>query len=176
VMEHSVEVRPATAADGGAIGAVHAASFAAGHADIFDAAFLERAGRGRSREWPRVIGKLLASTSTILVAIVDDRVTAFSNSGPADDGRGSGEIYAFFAHPDVWGTSVATTLMTETCAVLATDWKHVTLWTLEEAHRAHRFYERSGFELTGAHRIESMSDWTTTATEEHRAVEYRREL
>jgi GNAT superfamily N-acetyltransferase len=171
-----ITVRPATKRDGGAIGAVHAASFAAGYGHIFDATFLERAERGRAREWPRVIGGLLAPPRTILVALVDDRITAFSNAGPADDGRRVSEIYAFFAHPDVWGTPTATTLMRETCAALASEWNTVTLWTLEGAHRAHRFYERSGFRPTGAERVEPLSDWMTTAIVECRTIEYARSL
>jgi GNAT superfamily N-acetyltransferase len=176
VTDHELTVRPATEDDGAAIGTVHAASFAAGYAHIFDATFLERAERGRAREWPRVIGGLLRPPRTILVATLDDRITAFSNSGPADDGRPLGEIYAFFAHPDVWGTSVAATLMRETCAALGSEWEDVLLWTLDGAHRAHHFYEKAGFQSTGAERVERLSDWTTTAIVECRTIEYTRSL
>jgi GNAT superfamily N-acetyltransferase len=173
-MEQVVRTRAATEADGLDIGAVHGASFAAGYGHIFDPAFLERSVVGRARAWPRVIGDLLRQSRSIVVATVDDRIVAFSNSGPADDGGGTGEIYAFFAHADVWGTVVASTLMAETIAVLARDWDTITLWTLEGAHRAQHFYEKAGFERTGAQRVEPIGDWLTNAIVECRAIEFRR--
>ena len=39
--------------------------------------------------------------------------------------------------------------MTRTCAILAADWHEVILWTLRDAARARRFYEKTGYRASG---------------------------
>ena len=51
-------------------------------------------------------------------------------------------------------------------------WCEVFLWTLRDAARARRFYEKVGFRLTGNTRAETLTNWTTGAGAERPAVEY----
>jgi GNAT superfamily N-acetyltransferase len=169
-------VRLATVDDGPAIGEAHAAAWQTGFEHMLDSEFLHRAVTGRREGWPFAIPHLLSLSNVVLVAGYEDRVLAFSNSGPPDDGT-TVEIFAFYCHPDVWGTGLADSLMDETCSVLSTAAGHAVLWTPEHAHRAHHFYERTGFRLTGRTRTEELSDWGTSPTfAEVPAVEYQREL
>ena len=49
--------------------------------------------------------------NTLLVAERGDRVVAFTYFGPHPDGMPDAEILDLYAHPSVWGTGVAWTLM-----------------------------------------------------------------
>ena len=86
------------------------------------------------------------------------------------------EIYGFYSHPVAWGSGLASELLAETCSRFAMHSDRVILWTLREAARARRFYEKSGFELTGGQRVETLSEWTTDASAEAPAVEYAKSL
>jgi GNAT superfamily N-acetyltransferase len=87
-----------------------------------------------------------------------------------------GEIHGFYSNPAAWGTGAATLLMTEACSILATTWRDVVLWTMQEAHRARSFYEKVGFRLTGAEKREKLSNWLTGETVEQTAVQYGKPL
>ena len=50
----------------------------------------------------------------ILLAELDGRPLALSNSLPSATGPGFAEIYSFYGHPDGWGSGIAATLMTQT--------------------------------------------------------------
>jgi hypothetical protein len=65
---------------------------------VLDAEFLERATAGRRRGWQFAISHVLTPTTLVLVAGVEDRVLAFSHSGPPDDGRAALEIFGFYCH------------------------------------------------------------------------------
>jgi GNAT superfamily N-acetyltransferase len=72
---------------------------------------------------------------------------------------GEGEIYGFYAHPSVWGTGVAGTLMDGTWDALTdAGYRRVRLWTLAGANRARRFYTRYGFEESGNRRERDFGD------------------
>lgn len=169
-------VRPATAEDGPSIGVTHAASWQAGFEHIFDADFLERAVTGRRQAWRVAISNLLTPPNLVLSAGFGNRVLAFSHSEFPDNGSAA-EIFAFYCHPQAWGSGLAAALIDQTCAALATTASHTVLWTPTQAHRARRFYERSGFRLTGRARSEELDDWGSSPTcAEVPAVEYRRAL
>jgi ribosomal protein S18 acetylase RimI-like enzyme len=159
-----VFVRPATTGDGHAIGIVHAAAWNRGFGHFLDAEFLDRASAGRSNGWPQVISHILELSNLVLVAGRGPDVLAYSQSGKPDDGSVDVEIFAFYCHPDAWGTGIADALMHETCAVLSTAAHRAVLWTPSEAHRAQRFYQRSGMAPTGRTRVETLSDWQPTST------------
>jgi GNAT superfamily N-acetyltransferase len=169
-------VRPATTDDGDAIGAAHAAAWLAAYGHIFDATFLAAAADSRRAGWPRALEQLLGPPNLLLVGELDHRVVAYAHAAPSLDTRKTAEIHGFYSHPDVWGTGIAPMLMTKMCAALAGEFEDVILWTLREAHRARRFYEKAGFCATGSTRSESLSDWITGMVQEAPAVEYARPL
>jgi len=86
------------------------------------------------------------------------------------------QMLRFYLRPDVWGSGSAMALMTETCSKLSEDYGEAHLWALRDATRAHRFYEKAGFRATGAHRIESQTDWMTPEIVMRPAVQYRKTL
>jgi GNAT superfamily N-acetyltransferase len=168
-----VFVRPATTGDGRAIGEVHAAAWRSGFDHFLSVEFLQRAAAGRQTGWPYAIKHVLAVANLVFVAGRDDRVLAFSQSGPPDDGGAGLEIFAFYCDPIAWGTGLSERLLRDTCMALSERATRVILWTPDDAHRAHRFYERCGFALTGRTRRERLSDWQPTPSyEDVAAVEY----
>jgi GNAT superfamily N-acetyltransferase len=179
LIEHSddVFVRPATTDDGPAIGEIHAAAWRSGFDHFLSVEFLERAAAGRRNGWPYAITHVLALADLVFVAGRDDRVLAFSQSGRPEAGGRDLEIFAFYCDPIAWGAGLSEPLMRETCMALSEGTNRATLWTPEEAHRAHRFYERCGFSRTGRTRTERLSDWQPTPSHEDvAAVEYALQL
>ncbi|MCU1685738.1 MAG: hypothetical protein JWQ81_6477 [Amycolatopsis sp.] len=87
----------------------------------------------------------------ILLAALDGRPLALSNSLPSAARPGFAEIYSFYGHPDGWGSGIAATLMTQTLRHLRDDgYTHAHLWTLRDTPQSRRFYLKSGFTESGA--------------------------
>jgi GNAT superfamily N-acetyltransferase len=61
-------------------------------------------------------------------------------------------LHGFYVLPERWGSGVARELHEAALAELA-GCAEVRLWTLEENHRARRFYERHGWRLNGETRV-----------------------
>ena len=169
-------VRVAVPGDGTAIGEAHGAAWEQAYQDLFDPAFVARSAAGRRRGWPLAIRRHLAEDGLLLVGERNGEVMAFAHAGPARDQPALAEIYGFYSHPAAWGSGLASLLLGEICARLANRWQRVVLWTHRDAGRARRFYEKSGFALTGAERIEALSDWIGDATVLAPAVEYAKML
>lgn len=155
----TVQVRAATPADAEGITDVQVASWRAGYAHVFPESLLYADDFDSSRRafwtgWRFAPGHRLA----VAVEISDDdgteRVLAFSNYGPererARGVTGRGELYAFYAHPDAWGTGAAPALMQFTEERLqAEGFQSAVLWVLDDNPRARRFYEKFGWSATG---------------------------
>jgi GNAT superfamily N-acetyltransferase len=171
-----VRIRRATELDGEGIGETHAASWEAAYRGIFDPAFLARAAAGRRQGWPAALLRLLDGPGFVLVAERDSRIVGFAHAGPDSQDRPHAEIYGFYTHPNTWSTGAAMALMTEACSVLVAEFADVVLWTLRDAPRARRFYEKAGFAPSGAERAEPLSDWTTPDMVECITVEYHKVL
>ncbi len=106
----------------------------------------------------------------------DDEVVAFSSYGPererARGFTGRGEIWAFYAHPDVWGSGLADDLMDHTETRLkAEGFATVVLWVLKNNPRARAFYERRGWQPTGIG-----AEFDAYCEVKVPEMEYRREL
>jgi GNAT superfamily N-acetyltransferase len=173
-MTESLHVREAVAADGDAIGEAHAAAWLVAYTHIFDPDFLTAAAESRRRGWPGAIRHHLVPPNILLVGALGDRVVAFAHAMPfAPD---LAEINGFYCHPDAWGTGIAAALMTHTEGALAENFGAVFLWTLRDAARARRFYEKAGFGLTGNERPEPLTDWATGIVVRRPAVEYQKRL
>jgi GNAT superfamily N-acetyltransferase len=161
-----VLLRDATDSDAASIGAVHADAWQAAYRDLFEARWLERLVVKRRTQWADRMAAPEYAKATLLVAVRGDQVSAFAYFGPlglmADptvENAGDGEIYGFYAHPTVWGTGIAGTLLGGALDLLAeAGYSKVRLWTLAGANRARRFYTRQGFEETGATRERDFGD------------------
>jgi GNAT superfamily N-acetyltransferase len=169
-MTASIAIREAVEADGVAIGEAHCASWLAAYGHIFDADFLTAAAESRRTGWPNVIRKHLVPPQVLLVAEFDGRVVAFAHALPRS--ADVAEITGFYCHPDAWGTGVSAALMSETKRTFAATSKSAFLWTLRDAARAHHFYEKVGFGLTGNTQDHPMTNWTTGVGVACPAVEY----
>lgn len=151
-----IEVHHATAADGEALGIVHAASWEAAYAPLFDEEFAAREIASRLTRWHE---RVADPTGLIVLARVDGRPLAFSWSVPSAGRPGLAEINSFYGHPDGWGTGVAAALMTETLGRLRDDgFDGVHLWTLRDTPQSRRSYAKSGFTETGATRTRDFGD------------------
>ena len=91
----------------------------------------------------------------VFVGEADGRVVGFGFVGPERleaEGTfsGLGEVYAFYLHPDAWGSGLATPLM-ERCHAHLRDggFSDAVLWVLRDNPRARRFYEKMGWSTTG---------------------------
>jgi predicted GNAT family acetyltransferase len=175
VPNHRLRIRHAAPEDADAIGDTHAAAWNAAYTHIFDPAFLASAAQGRRDGWRQTLPRLILAPNIVLVAERDGEVIGFAHASTEAAEPAVAEIHGFYVHPDAWGSDVAEALMTQTCSALAAN-SGVVLWTLREAQRARRFYEKVGFRTTGRERAESLSDWTSGASVERPAVEYARTL
>ncbi|MER5773411.1 GNAT family N-acetyltransferase [Streptomyces sp. NPDC002039] len=94
-----------------------------------------------------------AGAAVTLLAVVDGRPLALSVTLPSASRPDFAEIASFYAHPDGWGTGVATALMDETLRPLrAQGYAGVHLWTLRDTPQSRRFYVKCGFAECGTAR------------------------
>ena len=170
-----IGVRLAVASDADAIGGAHAESWLAAYGDIFDAAFLVAAAESRRTGWRNVIPHLLVPPNVLLVGEHEGRVVAFGHAAPSDE-SGTVEVCGFYAHPNAWGSGVATALMTELLVDASESFERAMLWTFRDAGRARRFYEKVGYRNTGRERAEEIIDWSSTISAARPAVQYARPL
>jgi GNAT superfamily N-acetyltransferase len=167
-----VLLRDATDSDAAAIGDVHADAWRTAYRDLFERRWLDQFVAKRREQWASRMASDGFDRSSLLVAVRRDRVCAFAYFGPHGQaaerplvrplGRpraGEGEIYGFYAHPSVWGTGVASTLMDGVLdALTEAGHRKARLWTLAGANRARRFYTRSGFAESGSTRERDFGD------------------
>ena len=142
-------VREATAADAAAIGDVHAEAWRVAHRDLVESEWLRRFVAERRELWTERMAAREFARNTLLLAVRDDRVVAFVHFGPHSDGAPDGEIFDCYAHPSVWGSGVARTLMDNAWELVRdAGFRRVRLWTMAGANRARHFYESFGFAET----------------------------
>jgi GntR family transcriptional regulator len=169
-MSAAVIVEAATPADAGAIGALHASSFAVTYPTIppIDhavelAVWRQRLAAEDGRE--------------VIVARLGERVVGFAYVGPSDDNAadpGTGHVYSLHVDPDVHRHGIGRRLLDETMRRFAAAGHEVaTLWVVTENEPARRFYERLGWTPDGTIERQSLSiegDDSPTAE----ALRYRR--
>lgn len=172
-------IRAATRADADAITDVQVASWRAGYAHVFPDSVLHAHDFDSSRRtfwnaWRFAPGHRIAVA--VAPGADGERVVAFASYGPererARGHTGRGEVWAFYLHPDVWGSGIADALMAHTENRLRSEgFDAVVLWVLDDNPRARRFYERHGWQATGlSATFEANSE--VSADE----IEYRKEL
>jgi GNAT superfamily N-acetyltransferase len=139
-------VREATAGDADGIGRVHAESWLVAYAGIFPSGFLSQAVEQRRGMWGQLLADPWMQETTLLVAEVDGRIAGFLHFGES-------EVFGLYVHPDAWGTGVAQRLMERFRPT-----GEAVLWTFPESAQARRFYEKCGWELTGAQTTRDFGD------------------
>ena len=174
------EIRAAVRDDADGITDVQVASWRAGYAHVFPRAVLyaddfDATRRSFWNRWQFAPGHRIAvavETSGHAVG----RVVGFSSYGPererARGFTGRGEVWAFYFHPDVWGTGVASTMMEHTETRLrAEGFDTAVLWVLDDNPRARAFYEKFGWRLSGI-----TADFDEYCEVKVPEVEYRKDL
>ncbi len=152
-----IRIRDGIRSDADAIAAAHIASWRAAYAHIFPPSIFDSPDFDQSRiQMWRSWTHSPTPDRRLIVATADERVVGFVHTGRSDRPglhRGSecGELFGFYAHPDVWGTQVATLMMNSALSSLSQlGVDRAIVWTLTDAHRARAFYEKSGWSLTGS--------------------------
>jgi GNAT superfamily N-acetyltransferase len=147
----AIAVRTATEDDIEAIAAAHTAAWRVGYRGLFpddyldsDAFAAERLSIWASRQWSS------QPDQTVFAGLVDGLVMGFALVGPDREEPTQGELYAFYVHPDAWGSGVARSLIEAGEQWLRDQgFTNAILWALRDNPRARRFYEKSGWCWTG---------------------------
>jgi GNAT superfamily N-acetyltransferase len=161
-------IRPATAADAGAMRALWDASARAGFADLLPS------GHPFPSFDPDRLAALLAEELVLVLVDEEGGVlrahSSFGTSRDTDVPASVGEVRSFFVSPTTWRQGVGAGLMAVVLEGLAEmGFEEATLWSFEGNERANAFYERQGFERDGTTRTEEV--WAHVPE-----VRYRRTL
>jgi ribosomal protein S18 acetylase RimI-like enzyme len=156
--ERGISVRPAVPADAEDIAGVHVRAWQAAYAGLLDDAIL--AGLSIAQRTVLWRERLPAEPPrTYCVALLDGVVVGFCTtlepSRDSDAQPGTAEILSLNVDPSAWGSGAGQDLIDEALARLgAGGWTAVWLWVLDGNARAIRFYERNGFQLDGAVKVD----------------------
>ena len=127
----------------------------AGYQGLIDDAHLDGLSvDARQDVWVRI----LADGDYVLLAQDDAQMLGFVAFGPARDadlpGR-TGEVYALYVDPAVWGRGTGRRLLEAAVRELAAAGRDDSvLWVFEDNVRARTFYERCGWIVDGARKVE----------------------
>ncbi|WP_035858976.1 GNAT family N-acetyltransferase [Cryptosporangium arvum] len=152
----SLALRPAADSDARSIAEIHVAGWQAGYRDLIDNAYLNALSvDARYEVWRRI---LAGGAGRVLLAEEGPCAQGFIAFGPAND-RGlpglTGEIYALYVDPRMWGRGTGGRLLGEASAELARAGRRsAVLWVFEANVRARLFYERYGWKADGGRRVE----------------------
>jgi ribosomal protein S18 acetylase RimI-like enzyme len=151
-----VEVRPAVENEGWAIGQLRSRAWQASYRGHLPDAVLDALPLDEER-W-QAIARGEAGEERLWVAFAGGKVVGYCHTGPSRDPDappGRGEVYALYVEPDLIGFGVGNSLFERAVTDLRERGSEaVTLWVLESAERARRFYEVAGFTPDGARRDE----------------------
>ncbi|MEM7019803.1 MAG: GNAT family N-acetyltransferase [Pseudomonadota bacterium] len=103
----------------------------------------------RTENWRKMLSQ---SPNNTLVAEENDTITGWISYGPCrdEDDADKGEVYAIYILPEYWGQGYGEALLTQAETNLQRlGYQVVTLWVLEDNHRARRFYENRGYQPDG---------------------------
>jgi ribosomal protein S18 acetylase RimI-like enzyme len=149
-------IRPAGPEDAEDIEQLRVAGWQTAYRGILPDAYLDRMRVDVSRRRAQLAGR--PATVVESVAVQTGAIVGWVVGGHIRDafraGPGQGEIYACYVQPEWWGRGVGRLLMTHAVTALAEAGLHdVTLWVLEDNHRARRFYEACGFQPDGTRQL-----------------------
>jgi ribosomal protein S18 acetylase RimI-like enzyme len=170
VSDAAVTVRLAVPADAQAIGESHAEAWRVGYDGLFDADVLAAQVALRRDGWSDRIGAAGMEKSKLFVGECAGVVRGFAHVGPASDGTHRGEVYGFYAHPLAWGSGIAQAMMDHGLTALREmRFEAAIVWTMRDARRARRFYEKAGFQVTSVTKSQEFGQVVTV-------VEYARSI
>lgn len=154
-------IRTAAAHDARAIAVLQVASWQTAYRGLLPDGLLDGLSvDDREQTWRH----LLAEGVRVLVSEQEPggarALTGFASCGPSRDDdapAGCGELYALYAHPDVWGRGVGRDLHSAALTELASSGQvEASLWVLDGNARAIRFYEAHGWRPDGGVRVEQL--------------------
>lgn len=156
-----MRIREARVEDVAELAGVHVASWRAAYRDLLPKELLANLSVGRRAEWwLEVISK--SRDKRVVVAEEGGRVLGFSSFGTSRDEDMQGytaEIYAIYLLEEAWGRGFGKALLDESLAQLqARGYEDVTLWVLHDNAQAIRFYERQGFGVEDAIKLEDRGE------------------
>lgn len=145
------QARQATAAQADILGRIHAASWQAAYEGIVPEAERQRfTPEQRAKIWSDF---LPGCTQECYLFFCDGQpygLAMLAHSHEEGAPQDEGEVYAFYMHPSVWGTT-ATNWAFLFCLQRLKNmgYRSAVVWVLEENRRARRFYEKYGFSSEG---------------------------
>jgi GNAT superfamily N-acetyltransferase len=151
-----VTVRPATAADGDAIGRVQVETWRAAYAGLMPAGAIAAFDvEARQAMWRDGLAREPRPGSATFVAEAGG-VVGFASVGAArDEADGVGELYAIYVASASWGTGAGRALIEHAEEALrAHGFREAMLWVLEGNERAERFYRAAGWSHDGGRKVE----------------------
>ncbi|WP_341719074.1 GNAT family N-acetyltransferase [Micromonospora sp. FIMYZ51] len=158
-----VTLRPATAGDLMAVGALHQRSRIAAYSAFLPPAALvhptpEAMGSYWVTRWEHE-----QTDHRMTVAERAGTLVGFSYLGPDDEGDPvTGLLNAIHLEPTERGRGIGRALMIDALSAMqARGWHHAALWVLRDNTHARRFYERGGWQPTGAERAEMIGNAPT---------------
>ena len=157
-------IREATQHDSAAIARVHVASWKHTYRGHFPDRYLDdlKAEDSQAR-WEEITPR---NKGNVAVAVVDGAVVGFLSLMPSrDEGAPSttGEISAFYVHPDILRQGIGTQLMSWAYRrAVANGWDRLTLWVLEGNRGARRFYEQLGWLTDGATKLDERPEFSAS--------------
>ncbi len=161
-----ITVRAAVPDDADALAWAHIEGWRVGYRGLMPDDYLDDPEFAAQRldRWRRWTWRDWAPNSELFVGIDAERVVGFAHCGSArtqpecDQASPSGtsfsdntgEVYAFYVHPDAWGSGVAPALMERGRQFFAAiGFADAVLWVLRDNPRARAFYEKAGWTATG---------------------------
>ena len=151
---NEIVVRSVRPEDAQAIANVHGRTWRVGYTDLLTAEQIELTVPQRCsvERWERIVVSLRFEQDTLLLAEREECVIGFVQFGGSKERPNWGEIHRIYVVPEEWGRGAAQLLMDAALAAFAARGDAgVVLWT-PATPRSRRFYERNGFEPTGATR------------------------
>lgn len=160
-----MRVREARLSDAGAIARVQVHSWQLAYIGLVPQPVLDAMSIAqRTTRWERILSGVDAvPASQVLVVGLERSIIAWASFGPARDGSppATGEIFGFYAHPNVWSRGVGHQLMVACESELrVAGHERAYLWVLEGNHRAQRFYERHGWHADGGTKVDKAPEMT----------------
>lgn len=152
-------VRHARPEDAAGIARAHVRGWQVGYRGLLPDAVLDDLSEAeRTVSWRERLTHPDAGGATTRVAVAGDQVLGFSCVGPSRDpdaAPGTGELWALYVEPDRWRCGVGRALDTAAADDLAgAGAVRATLWVLSSNARARAFYERQGWRVDGATRLD----------------------
>jgi ribosomal protein S18 acetylase RimI-like enzyme len=172
-------VRPATLDDAYAIADIHVRSWRAAYRGLLPDDVLARLSvERREAMWRTAVG---SPDVAVLVADRDGVVVGFVEVGATHDLEAdpttTGEVIAIYAHPDVYGQGVGRRLMEGAVDELGRrGFVRATLWVFASNDRARRFYDRVGWRLDGATKIDQYGDTDMHEVRYARVIEAHKDV